>query len=47
MLKRIDRIETKEFIYYEAIFAWGSIFAFSIIDLVKELNLMGLKYSIN
>lgn len=47
MLKRIDRIETKEFIYYEAVFAWGSIFTFNMAELVKELNYIGLSYSLN
>lgn len=47
MLKQIIRTETKEGIYYEAVFHWGSLYAFTIKDLLKELLRFDLKYSLN
>jgi hypothetical protein len=47
MLKQIIRTETKEVIYYEAVFNWGSVYAYSIKDLLKELLRFDLKYSLN
>ena len=45
MLKRIDRIENENYIYFEAVFNWGSIFAFTMKQLVRELENHG--YSLN
>lgn len=36
MLK-INRIETEEFIYYEALFTNGNLYAFTINDLISQL----------
>lgn len=47
MILRIDSIETKDCLYYEAVFIWGSIFAFTIKELLNELKSMGLNYSLN
>jgi hypothetical protein len=47
MLKRIDRVETKDCIYFEAVFTWGSVFAFTIAELLKELKNHNLNYSLN
>ena len=47
MLKQIIRTETKEVLYYEAVFYWGSLYAYTIKDLLNELSLMGLNYSLN
>jgi hypothetical protein len=47
MLKRINRVQTKEVVYYEAVFAWGSVFAFTIAKLFKELKNHNLYYSLN
>ena len=47
MLKQIIRIETKEVLYYEAVFYWGSIYAYSIKELLNELLRFNLKYSLN
>ena len=47
MLKQIIRIETKEVLYYEAVFNWGSLYAYTIKDLLKELSRFDLKYSLN
>jgi hypothetical protein len=44
MLKQIIRTETKDCIYYEAVFNWGSIFAYTIQDLLKQLPQL---YSLN
>lgn len=38
MLKIIYRIENKDLIYYEAVFQWGSLFAFTISELTKQLT---------
>ena len=38
MLKIIYRIEKKDLIYYEAVFSWGSLFAFSIGELLEQLQ---------
>ena len=47
MLKQIIRTETKEVIFYEAIFNWGSIYAYTIKELLKELQRFNLNYSLN
>jgi hypothetical protein len=47
MLKQIIRTETKDCIYYEAIFNWGSLYAYSIKDLLNELQRFNLNYSLN
>ena len=47
MLKQIIRTETKDFIYYEAVFSWGSLFTFTMAQLMKELENQGIYYSIN
>jgi hypothetical protein len=47
MLKQIIRTETKDIIFYEAVFNWGSLYAFTIKDLLKELLRFDLKYSLN
>jgi hypothetical protein len=47
MLKQIIRTETNSIIYYEAVFNWGSIYAYSIKDLLKELLRFNLTYSLN
>ena len=39
--------ETKEVIFYEAIFNWGSIYAYTIKELLKELQRFNLNYSLN
>jgi len=38
MLKIIYRTETKDLIYYEAVFNWGSLFAFTISELIEQLQ---------
>ena len=47
MLKQIIRTETKDLIYYEAVFNWGSLYAYSIKELLYELLRFNLKYSLN
>ncbi len=47
MLQQIIRTETKDIVFYEAVFNWGSIYAYTIKDLLKELSSMGLNYSLN
>ena len=47
MLKQIIHTETNSIIYYEAIFNWGSLYAYSIKDLMYELLQFDLGYSLN
>ncbi len=47
MIKQLIRTETKDCIYYEAVFSWGSIFAFTMVQMMKELEEMGIKYNLN
>ena len=46
MLK-INRIQTKDGFYYEALFIGGNLYAFTISELVSQLNsIYGLKTSL-
>lgn len=47
MLHKIIRTQTKDCIYYEAVFNWGSLYAYSIKELLNELLRFDLKYSLN
>ena len=47
MLIKIIRTETKEILFYEAVFNWGSLYAFTIKELLNELLRFDLKYSLN
>jgi hypothetical protein len=47
MLIKIIRTETKEILFYEAVFYWGSIYAYTIKELLNELLRFDLKYSLN
>lgn len=38
MFKRIIMYQGDEFNFFEAVFSWGSIFAFTMEQLVKELQ---------
>ena len=47
MLK-INRIETKDLLYYEALFNGGNLYAFTISDLVNQLaTIHGFKTLLN
>lgn len=47
MIKQLIRTETKDCIYYEAVFAWGSLYAFTMAQMMKELEAIGVKYNLN
>lgn len=38
MFKRIVMYQGKEFDFFEAVFEWGSLYAFTMEQLVKELQ---------
>ncbi len=47
MFKRIIMYQGNDFNFFEAVFSWGSLYAFTMAQMMKELERVGIKYNLN